>query len=45
MRFNLLIIFDFLFFNKNLVSALLARFAYGLDVRIIQSLILTLLMT
>ncbi|SNT70450.1 hypothetical protein SAMN04488491_1618 [Psychrobacter sp. LV10R520-6] len=45
MLFNKLILLLLFFRNKTLVSALLARFAHGLDVRKFQGFFSTLLVT
>ncbi len=45
MLFNNLILLPLFFYNKNLVSVLLAKFACGLDVRKFQGFFLTLLVT
>ncbi len=45
MLFNNMIFITLFFYNKNLESVLLAKFAYGLDVRKCQGFFLTLLAT
>ena len=45
MLFNNLILLPIFYDNKVLVSDMLAKFAYGLDVRKFQGLIVTLLAT
>lgn len=45
MLFNNLILLTIFYYNNFLVSDMLAKFAYGLDVRKFQGLIVTLLAT
>lgn len=45
MLFNKLILLPLFSYNKNLVSKMLAKFAYSLDVRKFQGFFLTLLAT